>query len=69
MKMSDVHVTIQDTVKEVCDNFCKFSKTGNGGSCIWIKINGSCPFDEMLKELGMESGIYEIQEGRHDKDI
>ena len=44
-KMSDLQITIEETMETICDKFCKFSGTGT---------NGECPFDKLVEEAGLK---------------
>lgn len=40
--------TIVNTCDEICNKFCKFSKTGE--KCVWCQIHDDrCPLDKLLK--------------------
>ena len=52
--MSDVQITIAETVELVCNKFCKYSGTGDEEGCVYTQTHsGECPFDELLKETGL----------------
>lgn len=43
-----INKTIIDTCDEICNNFCKFSNTGE--KCVWCQTHDNeCPLDKLLK--------------------
>ena len=44
-----IQKVVDKTADSICNTFCKFSKTGNDGHCIWCQMNGDkCPLDDLL---------------------
>lgn len=52
--MSDFQDLIIKTTETICDDFCKFSGSGDSESgCVWCQMHeGACPFDELLERIG-----------------
>lgn len=51
--MSELENLIIQTSENVCDNFCKYSGTGNENGCVYCQTHcGECPLDDLLKEIG-----------------
>ena len=43
-----INKTIIDTCDEICNNFCKFSNTGE--KCVWCQTHDNeCPLDKLIK--------------------
>ena len=52
--MSDLQLLIEETAENVCDNFCKYNNTGDDNGCVYMQTHaGACPFDALLKEIGL----------------
>lgn len=53
--MDDIQDTVERLAENICDNFCKFSNTGNDGHCIWCQMhNDECPLDEIMEKAGLK---------------
>lgn len=54
-KMSDLQITIEETMETICDKFCKYSGTGTNGECEYMQTHkGECPFDKLVEEAGLK---------------
>lgn len=52
--MSDLQLLIAETIENVCDNFCKYSGTGDENGCVYSQTHcGECPFDDLMKGTGL----------------
>lgn len=41
-----------ELIENICDNFCKYSGTGEDGFCSYCAENDNkCPLDELAKEV------------------
>lgn len=57
-KMSDLQITIEETMETICDKFCKFSGTGTNGECVYMQTHeGECPFDKLVEKAGLNELI------------
>lgn len=56
--MSDLQITIVETVEKACDELCKYSDeyliSCGGMSCKQYCAKHDCPFEHLLKEMGLE---------------
>ena len=53
--MNDVQRIVEETVNNICKDFCKFSGTSEKGHCVWCQLHeDDCPFDELLKVVELE---------------
>ena len=54
-KISDLQITIEETMETICDKFCKYSGTGTNGECVYMQTHeGECPFDKLVEEAGLK---------------
>ena len=53
-ELKKIQKVTEKTVDNICNTFCKFSKTGKDGKCIWCQMNGDkCPLDDLLSTVGL----------------
>lgn len=50
--MTDLERKMIETIEKVCDNFCKYSGTGDDNGCVYCQTHcGECPFEDVVKEI------------------
>lgn len=57
--MKALQIIVEETTENVCDNFCKYSNTGDSeNGCEYCQNhNNECPFDKLYKAVGLNENI------------
>lgn len=52
--MSDIQIIAEETAEQICDNFCEYRKTITEDGCQYCREHDNkCPFDRLLKAVGL----------------
>lgn len=47
--MDNIREIINQTVEDICDNFCKYRETcDDNAECEWIRNGHDCPLDKLV---------------------
>lgn len=57
--MKALQIIVEETTENVCDNFCKYSNTGDSeNGCEYCQNhNNECPFDKLYKAVGLNENL------------
>lgn len=54
IKMDEIREKVEKLAEDICDNFCRYSGTGEDGKCEYCKNhNNKCPLDDVMREVGL----------------
>ena len=52
--MDEIREKVEKLAEDICDNFCRYSGTGEDGKCEYCKNhNNMCPLDDVMREVGL----------------
>lgn len=54
-QLKEIQEIVDKTSSEICDQFCKFSGTGENGHCVWCQMHeDDCPLDKLLEVVDLK---------------